>query len=132
VRFPQQSEKFTEKNYAELVNALNTLVTNNSIEDNFNGQLIENITIPSDTTVTIPHNLGRVPRHRIILRQSGPGIITDEGKWDASTIKLRNNAKVDFKLTEQERAGAAAGLVIFLDRATIATGNEILLSIVLL
>jgi len=130
LKFPRQSEKFSEENYADLVNALNIAMSRITLEDNLNGQIIENITIPPGETITIPHSLGRVPLYKIILRQVGAAIITDEGQWTDSYIQLKSNSGADFKLTEEERTGVPTGLRIFFERAE--TPPEAVLSIVLL
>jgi hypothetical protein len=69
-----------------------------SIESNFNGFVAENITFPAVTdpttlgVVKIQHFLGVMPKWRIILRQTGNGVITDiTGEWNNKTISLKNN-----------------------------------------
>jgi hypothetical protein len=63
-----------------------------SIDSNFNGFIAKNVTIASGATVKIQHFLGVIPKWRIILRQTGNGVITDvPSEWDKRTISLKNN-----------------------------------------
>jgi len=63
-----------------------------SIESNFNGYLAKDVKIPATSSVKIQHFLGVIPKWRIILRQTGNGVITDtSSEWDNKTITLRNN-----------------------------------------
>lgn len=63
-----------------------------SIESNFNGFLAKDIEIGSLATVKIQHFLGVIPKYRIILRQTGNGVVTDvPSEWDSKVISLKNN-----------------------------------------
>lgn len=62
------------------------------------GQIIE-VTMAAGTEVRISHLLGSVPKYRIILGQSGNGVISDAKgkdangteKWTKKFITLKNN-----------------------------------------
>lgn len=63
-----------------------------SIESNFNGYLINSITIGPSSKVIIQHSLGVIPKWRIILRQEGNGVISDvPSEWTNRVIALKNN-----------------------------------------
>jgi hypothetical protein len=63
-----------------------------------NGQIVE-ATIPASSELRISHLLGSVPKYRIILGQSGSGVISDAKgkdssgveKWTKKYITLKNN-----------------------------------------
>lgn len=71
----------------ELGNGLSKL----TFEDNFESFEIST-TILAGQEVEIPNRLPVVPSRRIIVRQSGNGLITDgTTAWNASFLYLRNN-----------------------------------------
>jgi hypothetical protein len=52
----------------------------------------KDVVIASGATVKIQHFLGVIPKWRIILRQTGNGVITDvPSEWNTKTISLKNN-----------------------------------------
>jgi hypothetical protein len=63
-----------------------------SIDSNFNGYIAKDVTIEAGTTLRIQHFLGVIPKWRIILRQTGNGVVSDIPQdWNDKTISLRNN-----------------------------------------
>lgn len=98
MRFPQQSENFSEENYSQLVDAINALSSTIDLDNNIDGQIITGIKISMNKTVNIPHKLNRVPIYRIILRQLGAALISD-GEWNDSSIQLSNQSGHDTILT---------------------------------
>lgn len=63
--------------------------------DNFDSFLVSDISISAGQEVDIPNafagRAGRgIPSQRIIVRQTGNGVITD-GVWDAEVVRLKNN-----------------------------------------
>jgi hypothetical protein len=67
-----------------------------SIESNFNGFIAKDVTIALGSVVKIQHFLGVIPKWRIILRQTGNGVITDiSSEWNTKTISLKNNGTDD-------------------------------------
>lgn len=90
------TKEATESNARQLDSALNNL----TLADNFNASIKE-VTIPAGATIDIPHGLSIVPKYRIILRQEGNGLITDDqtSPWNDKTISLKNNGVVNVNLT---------------------------------
>lgn len=63
-----------------------------SIDSNFNGYIARDVTIAAGDTVKIQHFLGVIPKWRIILRQTGNGVVSDIPlEWNIKTISLKNN-----------------------------------------
>jgi len=63
-----------------------------SIDSNFNGYIAKDVKIPATSSLKIQHFLGVIPKWRILLRQTGNGVISDiPSEWDNKTITLRNN-----------------------------------------
>lgn len=84
----------------ELIEAFNFLQTRISLSENFDGQLIENISFSSGEDKVINHKLGKTPRFRFILRQEGNGVLTDTPSgWNANQIKIKNNGSVSVTAT---------------------------------
>lgn len=76
------------------IDDLNDILRRITFKGNIDCDIIENIKIPATTTIRIPHRFSTPPRHRIITRQSGGGLITD-GEFTKDHIELRNNGIVD-------------------------------------
>jgi hypothetical protein len=71
-----------------------------SINSNFNGYIANNVKIPAASTLKIQHFLGVIPKWRIILRQTGNGVISDIPlEWDNKTITLKNNGTEDVTIS---------------------------------
>jgi len=74
-----------------------------SIQSNFDGYIAENIEIGVGLTAKIQHYLGVMPKWRIILRQTGNGVITDVNStpsdWNDKIISLKNNGAETVILT---------------------------------
>lgn len=82
--------------FNELVKGVNYTNKFISIQSNFNGYIAEDVTIPASSSVTIQHFLGVKPKWRIILRQTGNGVITDiPGEWTDRVISLKNNSSTE-------------------------------------
>lgn len=87
---PSFSREFSEENFSNMADALNTLMGTLLIGENFGGQVVENIELPVGEEVRISHNLKITPKYRIILRQKGELIITDgDSQWTDKYIYLR-------------------------------------------
>ena len=88
-------EKFSEDTFGELVRHLNTFFRSIGLE-NFDGQIIENISIPASTSIRIPHNLKSIPKYRIIIDQiNGGTIIRGDDEWTETSISLKNSGGTD-------------------------------------
>ena len=62
--------------------------------------MAKDIVILAGSTLGIQHFLGVIPKWRIILRQTGNGVITDvSSEWNTKTISLKNNGAEDVTLT---------------------------------
>ena len=87
---------------SELVSSLNnTIVELNYILrsltlSNLDGEL-KTVVIPANTVKRVAHRLRMTPKHRIILRQSGGGLIVD-GKYTKNWIELENTGSSEATL----------------------------------
>lgn len=90
MRFGELIRDFNEENYGRLVDLLNTGLYKMSVDENFDGEVVE-VTLPADgTEIEIPHNLKTVPKYRIIVGQSGEGLIIDgDAEWTERYIYLK-------------------------------------------
>ena len=89
------SPRFTEKNFADFVNQFNAFARSIGLE-NMNAQIIDNISLPANTSVTIGHGLKSIPKYRIVLRQtSGATIVDGDDTWTDTFISLRNSDTSD-------------------------------------
>lgn len=83
-----------------LITEYNTFTKSISIQSNFDGYIAEDVTIPATDSLKIQHFLGVKPKWRIILRQTGNGVITDiPSEWTDKVISLYNNGVVEVTLT---------------------------------
>lgn len=64
-----------------------------NFSDNFQSMRINNLTIPAGDTARITNSLPFIPSARIIVRQTGNGLVTD-GDWDIQILRLINNGAV--------------------------------------
>lgn len=65
-----------------------------SMRFNFDCQLIE-AEFAASQTLRIPHKLGVKPNHRLILNQSGNGLLTDvASEWTDTYVTMQNNGSV--------------------------------------
>jgi hypothetical protein len=64
---------------------------------NLDGEL-KTVTVPANTTLRISHRLKLVPKYKIILNQSGGGLITDGAKT-RNYIELTNSGGTDAIVT---------------------------------
>ena len=69
-----------------------------SLSHNFSAEIKE-VVIPAGVDLEIPHSLRLTPKYRIILRQRGNAVITDETLWTDKKIYLKNNGAVEVTLT---------------------------------
>lgn len=84
----------------KLISSINYTNKFVSIQGNFDGYIAKNVTIRAGDTVTIQHFLGLIPKWRIILRQTGNGVITDvPSQWTDKVISLKNNGAEDVEIS---------------------------------
>lgn len=96
--FQDDLNDLTDK-YNDLVDDLNTGLSRLKLEENFESYKTQ-VTIPATSELKIPHNLGGVPSDRLILRQSGNGLVVDgPTDWDENNIYLRNEGLVSVTIT---------------------------------
>lgn len=69
-----------------------------TFKDNFDSFTVADLTIPAGESVNITNGLGFIPNGRLIVRQTGDGVVTD-GEWDLQTLRLFNNGAVDVVVT---------------------------------
>jgi hypothetical protein len=87
--FPEEKKLDTLNNLIEEFNFLRKSI---SIQSNFDGFIVEDVSIGIGATVKIQHFLGVKPKWRIILRQVGNGVISDiPSGWTDKEISLKNN-----------------------------------------
>jgi hypothetical protein len=76
----------------ELVDAVIFQTGSAALEATFNSYVAKDVVIEAGATLAIQHFLGVIPKWRIILRQTGNGVITDVSPdWNTRTISLKNN-----------------------------------------
>ena len=86
--------------YNKLIKGINFLNKFLSIQSNFDGYVASEVTIPATSSVKIQHFLGVIPKWRIILKQTGNGVITDiPEEWTDKVITLYNNGAVAVKIS---------------------------------
>jgi hypothetical protein len=86
--------------FNELVDAFVFQSSSISIDSNFSGYVIRNLTIDAGGKIQISHFLGVIPKWRIILRQTGNGVITDiPEEWTTKAISLKNNGPEDVTIS---------------------------------
>lgn len=83
--------------YAWCLNLI-TGLTRLSFGDNFESFTVSDLTIAAGDTAVITNELKITPSARLIVRQSGNGLVTD-GDWDAGAVRLINNGAVPVTLT---------------------------------
>jgi hypothetical protein len=81
---------FLDQYYNLTIDDLNAYFQTLSLSKHFDSQLLEDIEIPASTTVRIEHRLEAIPKYKIIVKQSGGGLITD-GDYAQNYIELINN-----------------------------------------
>lgn len=92
-------QEFVDTYYNELVEEIDAGMRGNlTITENLRSD-IRQITIDSGETAIINHSLKKTPKYRIILRQSGNGLISDGDIWTDKKISLVNNGPDEVKLT---------------------------------
>tara|TARA_R110000744_G_scaffold371682_2_gene482856 strand:- start:298 stop:645 length:348 start_codon:yes stop_codon:yes gene_type:complete len=64
---------------------------------NLDGE-IKSVTIPASGKLVVSHRLKTIPRHRIILKQVGGGLITDS-QFTSNYIELNNSGVTDANIT---------------------------------
>lgn len=87
------------KNNDNSFTELNRLLSDGmDIEKLIGGQIIEVDFIASETK-KISHNMRKIPRGKLVIKQIGNGVITDGDPWDDKSIILVNNTSSAIKLT---------------------------------
>lgn len=66
--------------------------------ENFEAQRTNDVVIAAGATAEITNRLNFIPSARIIVRQTGNGVITD-GSWDIQTLRLTNNGAVSVTIS---------------------------------
>lgn len=101
----QDAGKFLQTNlYPWMIN-LATGFRKINFVDNFISFTVPNLLIPANSSVLVPNQFrirfggeAAIPSGRIILKQSGNGLITD-GVWDSNNLQQINNGSVDVTIT---------------------------------
>jgi hypothetical protein len=81
------------KDSKDLLSRMNEYLSDGlSLKKHLGGEIIE-ITFAANETKTVSHRLGKIPAYRLILRQSGNGLITDlDSAWTDKTVGFINNS----------------------------------------
>lgn len=66
--------------------------------DNFSAFRVDDLVIPAGETAKITNALPATPTSRIIVRQTGNGLVTD-GDWNTKTLSLVNNGAVSVTIS---------------------------------
>lgn len=88
------------KDDKELISRFNQIMDDGlSLKKHLGGEIIE-ITFAANETKIVPHRLGLIPAYRLILRQSGNGLITDvNNAWTDKTVGFINNSANTVSIT---------------------------------
>lgn len=81
--------KFIRDYYNWLVDDLNAILSNFSLTRNFDTQYIQGVEIAAGATARIEHRLRVIPAYKLVVHQSGGGLITD-GDYAEKHIELTN------------------------------------------
>lgn len=94
-----QIETFIERVYNPLINQLNFVFRNLSINSNFDADIFT-VTIDSGETERYSHKFLTVPAYRVILKAESTGTysISDE-TWTETYVEFKNNGATSVKLT---------------------------------
>lgn len=66
-----------------------------SLDNDLKGAIIEVTLAPSESKI-VSHGLNAIPSYRLILRQTGNGVVTDiNAAWTNKTIGLKNNSATE-------------------------------------
>lgn len=92
--------EFTEENYNSLVDLLNTVFRELTV-DNWAAQVVSDVLVPASSEIKISHNLKAVPLYRIILRQTSANALITDGldSWTDKYITLKNQGAADTIIT---------------------------------
>jgi hypothetical protein len=83
----------------DLIDGVNKNQKKTSLQSSFDCDIIS-VTIPNGESLKIRHRLKIVPKYRLILRQSGGGVITDiNSGWTKNYIELFNDGATDAVIT---------------------------------
>jgi len=92
-------KEFMENYYNRLIDELSSGLLNRLTLSENMAIDIRSVTIPASGEAVLNHSLKSLPKYRIILRQTGNGVITDGSTWDDKKISLKNNGAVSVTLT---------------------------------
>jgi hypothetical protein len=85
--------------YNKFINLFNFFNKSLSFQSNFNGY-IQEVTVDATSSIDVYHYLGVIPKWRIILRQTGNGVITDiPEKWNKNYVSFYNNGATSVTFT---------------------------------
>lgn len=90
LQFKGDAQQFVSRYFNNLIEELNNTLQNLSLGRNFNGQVFENIEISATSTLRIYHKMGIEPKYKLVLKQSGGGLITD-GTFSEKYVELYNS-----------------------------------------
>lgn len=81
--------EFIEDYFNLLVDDLNNLFSTLSLSRNFSTQYFQSLEIAAGATLRIEHKLRSTPSYKLVVKQSGGGLITD-GEYTENYIELTN------------------------------------------
>lgn len=74
----------------QLTNGMNGRL---NFDENFQSFIVRDLEIEAGATAIISNQLNVIPNERIVVKQTGDGVITD-GTWDVRALRLVNNGAV--------------------------------------
>lgn len=87
------------KNLEELKRLLDAGLQRLKLDENFQNFQVT-VTIPNGSEAKIANQLKSLPKKRIIIRQSGNGLVTDgDTPWDLDNVYLKNHGPADTTIT---------------------------------
>jgi hypothetical protein len=81
------------KSDKELLSRINDMIADGlSLKNGLAGEIIDLTFAPNEQKI-LSHGLGAIPKYRLILRQTGNGLITDiSNLWTDKTVGFLNNS----------------------------------------
>lgn len=81
------------RNEDEVMDRMNELLRDGfSLESDIKGEILTVLLAPNETKI-MPHGLRTTPLYRLILRQTGNGVVTDvDVAWTEQTVGFKNES----------------------------------------
>lgn len=88
--FAESVGKYVQTELYSWFRNLSTGLIKLNFVENFESFRVDNITIAAGATQEITNDLRVIPQSKLIVKQTGDGLVTD-GVWDLRVVRLINN-----------------------------------------